>query len=189
MDLTDTRDDIRDADEEPPDFSEWDDPEAVLKGGPIRERMLDVILLLREPAKVSTIAERAGCDTETARDYLGWFTEMGMVRERAGRPVRYERNDSYWRWRRIEQIREKYSDDEIVEVLSETMDQIADYRERFDAETPADVSLVDAEDGTSVEATWKALSDWQTLERRATLFDAARREMHASGASDGRIDA
>jgi len=189
MNAPDPPDDIREMDEEPPDFTEWDDPEEVLNDGPIRERLLDVGVQLREPTKVSQVADRAGCDTETARNYLEWFAEMGMVREIAGRPVRYERNDSYWRWRRIERIREEYSDEEIVEVLSETMDEIAAYRERFNAEAPEEVSLADSDDGSSVEATWEALSDWQTLERRAALFDAARRDDRAPGANPGRIDA
>ena len=189
MDLTDTPNDIRDEDEEPPDFEEWDDPEAVLKGGPIRERMLDVMLQVREPTKVAAIAKRADCDTETARDYLEWFAEMGIVREIEGRPIQYERNESYWKWRRVEQIREEYSDEELVETLSETMDTIADYRERFDADSPDDVSLTDADFGSAVEERWEALSEWATLERRAELLDAARRDESTSGGSVGHIDA
>jgi len=189
MDVTDTPNDMRDEGEEPPDFEEWDDPEAVLKGGPIRERMLDVVLQVREPMKVSAIAERVDCDTETARDYLEWFAEMGMVREIEGRPTRYERNESYWRWRRVEQIREEYSDEELVEALSETMDAIAEYRNRFDAESPRDVSLTENDSGTAVEERWEALSEWATLERRAELLDTARRDESAPGGSVGRIDA
>jgi len=88
MDLTDTPEDVRDPGEEPPDFTEWDAPEEVLKGGPTRERLLGVILQLRTPTKVAEIADQADCDTETARDYLEWFTSMGMTREIPGRPVR-----------------------------------------------------------------------------------------------------
>jgi len=180
--------DGRDADEEPPDFSEWEDPEETPQGGPIRERMLDVILQVREPTKVAAIAERVDCDTETARDYLQWFAEMGMVREISGRPVQYERNESYWRWRQVERIREQYSEAEIVEILSETVDAIDEYREQFDAESPDAVSLVDDRPELSVEEAWEAVSEWQTLERRAALFDAARRDENQSGGGTGRID-
>lgn len=189
MDMTDTPDGVRDADEDPPDFDEWNDPEEVLKGGSTRERMLDVIMQLREPVKVSTIADRAGCDTETARDYLEWFASMGMVREIAGRPVRYARNDSYLRWRRVEQIREQYSDEEIVEALTETLETVEEYRERFDADSPGEVSLVDTSRETAVEEAWEALTDWKTLARRAALLDAARRDEPISGGSVRRIDA
>ena len=189
MDLTDTPENVRGTGEEPPDFTEWDSPAEVMKGGSTRERMLDVIMQLRDPAKVSTIAERADCDTETARDYLEWFASMGMIREIAERPVRYERNNSYLRWRRVEQIREQYSEKEIVEALTETLEAVEEYRERFDAETPNEVSLVEASHEGSVEDAWEALSDWKTLERRAALLDAARRDENMSGGSDGRVDA
>jgi hypothetical protein len=150
--------------------------------------MLDVIVQLREPTKVSTIATRADCDTETARDYLEWFAEMGMVRERSGRPVRYERNDSYLKWRRIEQIRQQYSEDEIVERLKETLEAATEYRDRFDAHAPDDVSLLEESHEESVEAVWEAVSTWKTLEERAALLDAARRE-DSSGGHTEPIDA
>lgn len=188
MDLTDIPEDIRGPGEEPPDFTEWDTPEEVLKDQPTRERMLDVILQLRAPTRVSEIADRADCDTETARDYLEWFTSMGMTREIAGRPVRYERNDSYLRWRRVEQIREQYSEDEIVAELKHTIEALEEYRDRFDADSPNKVSLVDESRETTVEETWDTISDWKTLEKRAELLDTARRNRNTSSGV-GTVDA
>lgn len=174
MDVTDTPDDITVEGEEPPDFGDLDDPTDALRSGPIRERMLDVVVQLREPTKVSTVAELAECDTETARDYLEWFAEMGMVREISGRPVRYERNDSYFRWRRVEQIRDTYSESEIVEALGETIERLEDLRAKFDAPHPERVSLREASTEMSTEEAWELLSEWKTLEERAALLDAAR---------------
>lgn len=173
MDLTDTPDDLPADDEEPPDFESWMPAADVLNGGPIRERMLDVIVGLREPTKVSTIATRADCDIESARDYLEWLEEMGMVRELSGRPVQYERNDSYLRWRRIERIRTQYSEIEVVARLKETLEATTEYRERFDADSPDNVSLDDESYEESVEKVWKALSEWRALEQRAALLDSA----------------
>jgi len=189
MDLTDTPDDILAPDEEPPDFDALDDPGTVLKGGPIRERLLDVVLQLREPTKVSTIADRADCDTETAREYLEWFTSMGIVREHAGRPVRYERNDSYLRWRRIERIRSEYTEREIVEELEEAIAELGEYRDRYDASSPDELSLVELSQERPVEELWEELSEWRTVERRAELLDAARRDESSSGGNHGRADA
>jgi len=175
MDLTDIPDDAYDGDGSPPDRSAFESPDTLLTGGPIRERLLDTVTAIRTPTKVSAIADRADCDTETARDYLAWFAEMGMVRRYDGRPVRYERNDAYFEWRRINRIREDYSEAELVDLLSDVIDEIDAYRDRFDADSPDEVSLVDASRTTSTEAAWKALSEWETLERRAALLDAARR--------------
>jgi predicted ArsR family transcriptional regulator len=191
MDLTDIPTDAYDGEESPPDLDALESPDALLSGGPIRERLLDVVVGLRTPTKVSTIAERADCDAETARDYLQWFDDMGMVQRHDGRPVRYERNDAYFRWRRIDRIREDYSEQEIVDALGDTLEQINEYRAQFDATHPDEVSLVDATRAQklSTEAAWDALSEWETLEQRAALLDAARRTDPASGRNPGPVDA
>jgi hypothetical protein len=191
MELTDIPGDAYTGEESPPDLDALESPDSLLKGGSIRERLLDVVVGLRTPTKVSTIAEHADCDTETARDYLEWFDEMGMVHRHDGRPIRYERNDAYFQWRRIDRIREEYSEQEIVDALSETLDQIDDYRAQFDAPHPDEVSLVAVtqEQGLSTEAAWEALSEWETLERRAALLDAARRNTLVSGSKPGPVDA
>jgi len=122
------------------------------------------------------VADLADCDTETAREYLEWFAEMGMVHRYDGRPVRYERNDAYFQWRHINRIRDTHTDEEIVNALSETLDRIEAYRTQFDADAPQEVSLLEASREMSTEAAWEALSEWETLQRRAELLDTARRD-------------
>lgn len=189
VDLTDVPDDAFVGDESPPDLNTLESPDKLLKEGPIRERLLDVVTGLRSPTKVSAIADLADCDTETARDYLEWFSEMGLVQRHEGRPVRYERNEAYYQWRRIERIRETYSEKEIVEALSDTIDAIEDYRTQFDATHPGEVSLVEATLDMSTEEAWEALSTWETLERRAAFLDAARRNDPLEGSKPGPVDA
>lgn len=178
MDLTDVPD-VRAPDEEAPAFSELDDPVDVVTAGPVRERLLDVVVQLRSPTKVATIAERASCDEGTARNYLEWFASMGIVREHGERPVRYERNDSYLRWRRVERLRADLTEAEIVDELAAVVDAIETYREEFGVDDPDDVSLLDAD--RDVASVWEDVSRWKTLERRAELLDEARR---ASGSGD-----
>ncbi len=187
MDLTDSSAEFPDPDEPPPDFTDWTDPEELLEGVPIRERLLDVVVQVRTPTKVSTIAERAGCDTETAREYLRWFAEMGIVREHTGRPVRYERNDSYLWWRRVEKLREHNSEATIREALEEALGELDTFRDRYDAASAADVSLVAASRDRPVEDVWEDLARWETLERRVELLDAARRDS-GSTQNDPRVD-
>lgn len=189
MDITDIPDDAYTNDESPPDLDDIESPDSLLKGGPIRERLLDVVTGLRTPTKVSDIADLGDCDTETARDYLEWFDEMGLVHCHDSRPVRYERNGAYFQWRRIDRIRDEYSEQEIVEALSDTIEQIDEYREQFDAEDPDAVSFVEASQDMTTEDAWEALSEWKTLERRAALLDAARRDHPALDSTLGHIDA
>lgn len=191
MDFTEIPTDAYDGEESPPDLDELESVDSLIKGGPIRERLLDVVVGLRTPTKVSTIAECADCDTETARDYLNWFDEMGMVSRHDGRPVRYERNDAYFQWRRIDHIRETLSEREIVDALADAIKQIEAYRTQFNAENPDEVSLVEVSlrQNISTEDAWEALSEWETLERRAALLDAARRDDPVTGSKPRRIDA
>lgn len=175
MDLSDVPD-VRSTDEVAPSFDELEDFDAILTGGPVRERLLDVVFQLREPTTVATVAERADCDTETARDYLKWFAEMGIVRGHPGRPVRYELNREYLRWRRVERIRDAFTDEEIVAALDAAVSELETYRDRFDASHPSDVSLLDVAEDLSVEEAWEALTAWKTTRKRAELLDAARRD-------------
>jgi predicted ArsR family transcriptional regulator len=124
IDLTDIPDDVYAGEESPLDLNTVESPDSLLKGGSTRERLLDVLVGLRTPMKISTIAERADCDTETARDYLKWFDEMGMVQRHDGRPIRYERNDAYFHWRRIDRIRQEYPEQEIVDALGDILAKI-----------------------------------------------------------------
>jgi len=188
MEFTDIPDDAYAGDEQPPDFDDLESPDSLFEDKPIRERLLDVVTGLRTPRKVSVIADRADCDAVTTREYLKWFDEMGLVHRHDGRPVQYERNDAYFQWRRIDRICEEYSEQEIVEALSDAIDQIDAYRDQFGADHPDEVSLVDASQAMATEDAWEALSEWKTLERRAALLDAARREQPTESKS-GHIDA
>lgn len=181
--------DIREPGEEPPDFDELEPPEATLKDLPIRERLLDVVLQLRSPTKVAEIADRADCDAGTAREYLDWFSTLGIVREFEGRPTQYQRNDAYLKWRRVERIRQEHSDDEIVDELSSVLDTLAEYRERFGTDDPDAVSLIEESRERPTEEVWSDLVTWKTLERRAELLDAARRNEHDPSGRTGLADA
>lgn len=105
------------------------------------------------------------------------------------RPVRYERNDAYFQWRCIDRIRENYSDQEIVEALSDAIKQLEEYRKQFDADDHDAVSRVEASQDMATEDAWEALSEWKTIERGAALLDSAQRDHPASGNTPGHIDA
>jgi hypothetical protein len=180
--------DVGEPDDESPDFDAWDEPEALFTDQPIRERMLDVVFQLRDTTPVAAIADRVECDTETARDYLEWFVDAGIVREHPGRPVRYELNRSYLRWRRVERIQTDYTDEEIVDELETALTAIDNYRERFAASDPDEVSLLEVADADALAEVWEALSEWKTIQKRAELLDAARQDDPLAGSTSDRID-
>ena len=190
MDLTDIPDDAYAGEKSPPELDGLESPASLLTGGPIRERLLDVVVSLRTSTKVSVIADRADCDTETAREYLRWFDEIGMVQRHDGRPLRYERNNAYFTWRRIDHLRHDYTEQELVDTLTAVLEQIDAYSTQFGVAHPDEVSLVEAtrEQGLSTEAAWEALSEWKTRERQAALLDAARREYPPAGRNAAPVD-
>jgi hypothetical protein len=71
----------------------------------------------------------------------------------------------------------------------ETRGALEEYRERFDAASPEEVSLVDPDGEVSVEELWEAVSEWRTLERRVDRLDAARRGEPAAARGADSADA
>lgn len=162
-------------DEEAPDFDEWDDPADLVSGDRTRDDFLDVALQLREPTPISEIAERAGRGEDSAREYMAFFESIGVVRKFAGRPVRYQLNRNYLRWRRVERLRNEYTERELIERLTEMDEIVETYSDRFDAASPADVSLTEYADETDrdTESVWQDLSDWKSAEVRRALLESA----------------
>lgn len=170
-------DDVREAaaDEEPPDFGQWDAPEDLVSGDRTRDDFLDVALQLREPTPIDEIADRAERGQDAAREYMKFFESIGIVREYTGRPTRYQTNRNYLRWRRVERLRNEYTESELIDRLTEMDDIVEEYRGQFGASSPTDVSLTEHADetGRDTEAVWNDLSDWKTAELRRALLEAA----------------
>ncbi len=162
-------------DEEPPDFDSWESPESLVSGERTRDDFLDVALQLREPAPISEIANRADRGEDSAREYMRFFNQMGIVKEFSGRPTRYEVNRNFIRWRRVEKLRNEYTESELIERLTNTDERVQEYRSRFDADSPADVSITRLADetGKDTESVWEEIGDWKTAETRRALLEAA----------------
>jgi len=75
----------------------------------VEQRIYGTILQTRKPTAASSIADIADCDPKTARKYLGWFNDLGIVTRYDGHPATYERNDAYFEWRRINQLAADHS--------------------------------------------------------------------------------
>lgn len=179
--------------EKPPDFGALENPDDLLKGNRTRNDFLSVALQLREPTPIAKIADWAGRGEDSAREYMRWFETIGLVRRAADDPEQYETNQSYLYWRRVDRIRNDYQDTEIVERLQDVLDELDEFRERYDAAGPGEVDIVStarAED-VDVEEVWEDVSRWKTLlARRNLLEDALDRERNryldsSGGDSDG----
>jgi len=161
--------------EERPDFDALEDPDDLLEGERTRDDFLSVALQLREPMLIAEIAEWAGRGEDSAREYMRWFETIGLVRRASDDPEQYETNQSYLYWRRVDRIRSNYRDTEIVERLQGVLDELDEFRERYDAAGPGEVDIVStarAQDG-DVEEVWEDVSRWKTHLARLNLPEDA----------------
>jgi predicted transcriptional regulator len=156
----------------PPTF---DDP----FDGDVEQRVYGVVLGTREPTGASAIAERADCDPKTARKYLRWFAELGIVTEHEGRPRTYERNDAYFEWRRVDRLAAEHSLEELQQRVSALTERIRDYEAAYGASSPDAVDALDAaaaESRRDVDEVYADLGDWATARRERERCERARQQ-------------
>ncbi len=159
--------------EDPPDFESLTPPEEVVRGGRTRDDFFDAVLGLDSPATASEVAELAGRGVDAAREYLEWFDQLGVVTQVTESPATYQRNQEYLNWRRVQQLQETYSDDELLGFLKQETARKESYTEQFDVASPEAVSITAyaSETGQPIEDVWKDVSAWKTARRRITLLE------------------
>lgn len=148
-------------------------------GEDVEQRIYGTVLQTREPTTASAVAERAECDPKTARKYLDWFTDLGVVTRHEGRPTTFERNDAYFEWRRIDQLATETSLEDIREQVRELSARIADYESKLEAESPEAVDAVavsDTHKEWSIDEVYGDLADWTTALRERERYERARRQ-------------
>jgi len=147
-----------------------------------KQRVYGSILQAREPTTVAEIATRADCSKESARAHLAFYADLGIVIRHEGRPVRYERNDEYFEWRRVNELAREHTVEELQTRVSGLTNRIEAYRSEYDAESPAMVAVLDF-DAAQIDDVYTDLSEWATLIEERELHERARRKAASSTAS------
>jgi DNA-binding Lrp family transcriptional regulator len=162
-------------DETPPDFGDWYDPSTLVSGERTRDDFLDVALQLREPTPISEIAERADRGEDSAREYMRFFAELGVVERVTEGPEQYRVDRDYLRWRRVRRVKQNHTPDEVAEMLSETTDKIDEYQRKFGFDSPDRISVVEyaEENDLDIEDVWRRVSRWKTDINRRRILDEA----------------
>lgn len=145
--------------EGPPPFDE------AFSGDDVEQRIYGTILQTRKPTTASAIADQVDCDPKTARKYLRWFADLGIVTRSDVEPVTYERNDAYFEWRRINQLAADYSLDALQQRVRDLTTRIERYEDAYGAASPAAVDAVvvaAADDDRSLDTVYSDLGDWAT---------------------------
>ncbi|MHC3438643.1 DUF7342 family protein [Natrialbaceae archaeon A-gly3] len=153
-----------------------------LDGEDTKQRVYGAVLHAREPMTAAEIAERADCSDESARTHLSFYADLGIVIQHEGRPVRYERNDDYFEWRRVNELAQENTIDELQARVSELTDRIEDYRDEYGVDSPAEVDVLEF-DAERVDEVYVELGDWATILEERHLHERARRKVAGSTAS------
>lgn len=140
-----------------------------------RDRLYTAALQLYEPARVREVAERADVSKETAREYMKWFAELGVVEQTDESPDAFQRNEQYFEWRRIQRLQSQ-SREERLERLEALTQREAAYRERFSAGAPEEVDALSHGEYDELDAVWQELQEWRTVRRRIRELERARQE-------------
>ena len=156
--------------------------ERPFEGEDTKQRIYGAVLHTRKPMTAAEIAKRADCSAESARKHLSFYADLGIVIRHEGRPVRYERNDDYFEWRRVNELAREHTVDELQARVSELTDRIEAYREEYDADSPAEVDVLEF-DPEQVDDVYVELGDWATIVEERRLHERARRKAAGSTAS------
>lgn len=139
------------------------------------QRVYDVVTGLTRFETAGDVADRADCSTDGARNALSQLVEMGVAERRGERPVKYRRNESYFRWRRVEELVRNNTAADLRTRLEELLQEDESLRERFDAPGPESVppSTFETADHEAVHDRWDALNWWRTVRDDITVLQRA----------------
>lgn len=153
------------------------------------QRVYDVITGMTDYVTASDVADAADCSDDGARDALAQLVEMGIAERRDGRPATYRRNDSYFRWRRVEELATGNSVDELRKRIEELVAEDETLQERFDAPDPDAVppSAFETSDHDEIHDCWDALARWRTVRHDLKIFQRAAHRAERRG-EDGTND-
>jgi len=150
------------------------------------QRVYDVLVGSQSFLTAQEFADRAECSETAARNALEQLAEMGVAERRDGRPARYRRNDSYFRWKRVESLAREHSSNDLKNRIEELVAEDEAFQDEYGVPDPDAVSTADLsiDDHDTVHDRWEDLSEWRTVRRDIKLLRRAVERVH-SNADDG----
>lgn len=147
-----------------------------LRTAPTDERVYRIALELYDPTQVSEVATRADCSKNAARRHLRRLTDIGLLTRVTDNPATFERNESYFEWRRLNRLAELDAD-EYNSRLEELLSEETAYRDRFDAAKPAEVDPLEYDDPEQI---WLELNNWAAIRTEIRDLRRSRRDEPAT---------
>ena len=155
------------------------------------QRVYDVVTGLTAYQPANVVADRAQCSPDGARNALGQLAEMGVADQRGDRPVTYRRNESYFRWKRIERLAAEHTPEELRSRVEDLLDEDAELQREFGVPDPDAVPAAQIEETThtGVHDHLEALSRWRTVRHDIGLLQRAVSRASGHRRDDGDVEA
>ncbi|WP_193565099.1 DUF7342 family protein [Natronorubrum aibiense] len=150
------------------------------------QRVYDVLVGTTDPVSAQQFAEWARCSETGARQALEQLVEMGIAERTGNRPAQYQRNPSYFQWKRVETLAREHSAGELRSRLSELIDADQDLQETYGVPDPDAVVISDdpTEGHEALHDRWDDLTKWRTI--RQDIMILKRAVQRAESSNNGR---
>ncbi|GGI95457.1 hypothetical protein GCM10008995_01930 [Halobellus salinus] len=83
----------------------------------------------------------ADCSDQGARNILRHFEELGIVTKTGDGPLKYDKNEAYFRFRRGHELAQSHSDTELRAAIADRWKQHHQWKHEFDTEHPSTVNI------------------------------------------------
>ncbi len=124
-----------------------------------RERLLDAIHALSQPTKISVLAEMADCSDQGARNILSDFEELGIVEKAGEGPLKYDKNEAYFRFRRGYELAQSHTDEELRAKITDRWKKHQEWKQEFGTEHPSTINVEQLSEKQGEDAV-RELREW-----------------------------
>ncbi|MFP9193742.1 hypothetical protein ACLI4Q_19180 [Natrialbaceae archaeon A-CW1-1] len=151
------------------------------------QRVYDILVGTTDPVSAQQFAEWAHCSETGARQALEQLVEMGIADQNGTRPTLYQRNPSYFQWKRIEALAREHTVSDLRTRLDELIEADQNLQKAYEVPDPDAVVVSDdpAENHDEIHDRWDDLTEWRTIRRDITILKRA--IQRAESSNDGRI--
>ena len=143
------------------------------------ERVRAAARTLREPRTASWVAEETGVSVKTAQKYLDQLVEDNvLLRVDQGEQTLYALDQLMASYREVAILQRDHSREELTSALESMRERITGWKTTYEVEQPGELraSLAALDDEQEIERRREAASEWEQLETRLPLVQAALRE-------------
>ena len=139
------------------------------------QRVYDVLVGTSDPASAQQFAKWADCSENGARQALEQLTEMGIAERSDTRPATYQRNPSYFRWKRVEQLAREQSPSDLRARIDDLIEDDQAFQAKYGVPDPDAVATSDdaVEDHEALHERWNDLTEWRTIRRDIIVLKQA----------------